>query len=153
MIVTVLTAGWFLWHSRPACCHTCTSIPLVPSGIPLLPVPELHEKWGFLEGGSQHPLVWIWVDKSLVLQHTLYFIFCLLIHCSQLHRNNQLCSNVDHSEYIFLISFFFAFQMLSPFQVSHPENPYHIPSPPASMRVLPPPTHPLPPQHPSIPLY
>ena len=45
----------------------------------------------------------------------------------------------------------FKFQVLSPFSVSLPETSYHIPSPSASMRVLPPHTHPLTPT--SLPWY
>lgn len=47
--------------------------------------------------------------------------------------------------------FFIPFQMLSPFRVSPPENLYSIPDP-CFYEVVPPPTHPLLPQRPSIPL-
>jgi hypothetical protein len=54
-----------------------------------------------------------------------------------------------HIVFLIWLFYLFTFQMISPFLVSPPQTPYHLP-PPASMRVLPhPPTLP---QHPSIPL-
>jgi hypothetical protein len=66
----------------------------------------------------------------------------------------NICIYKDRDIYFLLWIFsLFTFQMLSPFQASPPETPYPIPPPPASMRVLLyPPTHPLLPSCPGIPL-
>jgi hypothetical protein len=69
----------------------------------------------------------------------------------------KLFTQVRHSFGVFFLFFYwifslFTFQMLSPFQVTPQKPPFPSLSP-CFYEGVPPPTHPLPPPHPGIPLY